>query len=90
MEVENGTHLTEGDESNATANLIRQVLGAVAEFEKTALVGKLRAARARERRETGRCEGPRPSTVCRDRMTCSRNVTWRVSSPMAQDPRIAF
>lgn len=42
-----------------TATLIRQVLGAVAEFEKTMLVEKLRGARERKRRETGRKVGGR-------------------------------
>lgn len=60
VECESGTDLTDGDESNPTATLIRQVLGAVAEFEKSALVAKLRAARERKRRETGRCEGRKP------------------------------
>ncbi|SFI65108.1 Site-specific DNA recombinase [Phyllobacterium sp. CL33Tsu] len=36
-----------------TATLIRQVLGAVSEFEKAMLVEKLRGARERKRRETG-------------------------------------
>ena len=40
-----------------TAALIRQVLGAVAQFEKAALVAKLKGARDRQRRETGKCEG---------------------------------
>jgi DNA invertase Pin-like site-specific DNA recombinase len=40
-----------------TAALIRQILGAVAQFDKTTLVNKLRGARDRKRRETGRCEG---------------------------------
>ncbi len=59
IECESGNDLTDG-EDNPTATLIRQVLGAVAEFEKSALVAKLRAARDRKRRETGRCEGPKP------------------------------
>jgi DNA invertase Pin-like site-specific DNA recombinase len=52
-----------------TAVLIRQVLGAVAQFEKAALVAKLRAARERKKRETGKCGGRRsvaeanPATV---------------------------
>ncbi len=54
VEVENGTDLTAGDDSNPTATLIRQVLGAVAQFERTALVGKMRATRERVRREQGR------------------------------------
>jgi DNA invertase Pin-like site-specific DNA recombinase len=40
-----------------TAALIRQILGAVAQFDKTTLVNKLRGARERKRRATGRCEG---------------------------------
>lgn len=60
VEVEGGHDLTAGDDENPTAKLIRQVLGAVSEFEKSALVTKLRAARDRKRRETGRCEGPLP------------------------------
>jgi hypothetical protein len=40
-----------------TAVLVRQVLGAVAQFEKQALVAKLRKARERKKRETGKCGG---------------------------------
>jgi DNA invertase Pin-like site-specific DNA recombinase len=40
-----------------TATLVRQVLGAIAEFDKAMTVAKLRGARERKRRETGRCEG---------------------------------
>src|SRR3954454_23161088 len=40
-----------------TAVMVRQILGAVAQFEKAALVQKLRHARERKRAETGRCEG---------------------------------
>lgn len=44
-----------------TARLIRQILGAVSEFEKAALVAKLRGARDRKSREAGRrIEGRRP------------------------------
>lgn len=43
-----------------TAELVRQILGAVAQFEKAALVAKLRHARERKRVETGRCEGRKP------------------------------
>lgn len=44
-------------EDTPTAALIRQVLGAVAQFEKAALVAKLKGARDRKRRESGKCEG---------------------------------
>jgi DNA invertase Pin-like site-specific DNA recombinase len=40
-----------------TAVLVRQVLGAVAQFEKQALVAKLRKARERKKREMGKCGG---------------------------------
>lgn len=60
---EEGVQLIAADSPNAfledtpTAKLIRQVLGAVSEFEKGTLVAKLRGARERKRRETGKCEG---------------------------------
>lgn len=56
-----GQDLTAGDD-NPTAVLIRQILGAVAQFDKTCTVQKLRAARIRARRSSadGRCEGVRP------------------------------
>ena len=40
-----------------TAKLVRQVLGAIAEFDKAMTVAKLRGARERKRRDTGKCEG---------------------------------
>jgi DNA invertase Pin-like site-specific DNA recombinase len=40
-----------------TAELVRQILGAVSQFEKAALVAKLRHARDAKRAATGRCEG---------------------------------
>lgn len=48
------------DDCDATRVLIRQVLGAVSQWQKTELVYKLRAARDRIRERTGRCEGPLP------------------------------
>jgi DNA invertase Pin-like site-specific DNA recombinase len=43
-----------------TAIMVRQILGAVAQFEKASLVAKLRAARDRKRAVTGHCEGRKP------------------------------
>jgi DNA invertase Pin-like site-specific DNA recombinase len=40
-----------------TATLVRQVLGAIAEFDKAMTVAKLRGARDRVRRQHGKCEG---------------------------------
>ena len=52
-----------------TSKLIRQILGAVSEFDKAMIVAKLRGARERVRRTKGKCEGrksyaeARPDTV---------------------------
>lgn len=58
IEADGGNDLTSDAGTSPTAVLIRQVLGAIAEWEKSGLVAKLRAARDRVRRERGRCEGP--------------------------------
>jgi len=47
-------------EETATAVLVRQVMGAIAQWEKTQIVAKLAAARKRKRLLTGKCGG-RPS-----------------------------
>ena len=57
--ADSGVDLTVSD-ADPTRTLIRQVLGAVSQFEKSVLVLKLRAARDRTRRKTGRCEGRKP------------------------------
>jgi DNA invertase Pin-like site-specific DNA recombinase len=54
-----GVDLTEGDDSNPTAKLIRQILAAVAEFDRCVIVLKLRGARERIRAREGKCEGRR-------------------------------
>jgi DNA invertase Pin-like site-specific DNA recombinase len=43
-----------------TAVMVGQILGAVSQFEKAALVEKLRRARQRVKAEKGRCEGRKP------------------------------
>jgi DNA invertase Pin-like site-specific DNA recombinase len=53
-----GVDLTSSDDP--TRRLIRQVLGAVAEFEKNVVVLKLRAARERKRARGERVEGVKP------------------------------
>ena len=40
-----------------TRKLVRQVLGAIAEYDKSMVVMKLRAARERKRAKNGKCEG---------------------------------
>ena len=57
-----------------TAVMVRQILGAVSQFEKASLVQKLRKARDRKREETGRCEGrpPVPEVVRREARRLAR------------------
>jgi DNA invertase Pin-like site-specific DNA recombinase len=57
--ADSGVDLNTGDD-DPTRTLIRQVLGAVSQFEKAVIVLKLRAARERTKRRTGRCEGRKP------------------------------
>ena len=44
-------------EETPTAVLVRQVLGAIAQFEKASAVAKLASARKRKREANGKCEG---------------------------------
>ncbi|MFL4990414.1 MAG: recombinase family protein, partial [Microvirga sp.] len=59
MLTERGVELIAADKPDAflddtpTATLIRQVLGAVSQFEKAMVVSKLKGARERKRRDTG-------------------------------------
>ncbi len=59
ISADGGVDLTLGNDE-PTGKLIRQILGAVAEWEKCALVQKLRASRLRMRRAGQRCEGKKP------------------------------
>ena len=45
------------EDETPTATMVRSILGAVSQFEKEALVLKLRKARERKRTAAGRCEG---------------------------------
>jgi DNA invertase Pin-like site-specific DNA recombinase len=66
-----------------TAVMVRQILGAVRQFQKTELVAKLRGARVRKRRETGRCEGNPafgvvpPAAVVAAKAASSRGLSLR-------------
>lgn len=46
--------------SDPTRVLMRQLMGAVAQYDKSQIVAKLRGARNRQRAKTGRCEGRKP------------------------------
>jgi DNA invertase Pin-like site-specific DNA recombinase len=46
--------------NDPTRILVRQMMGAVAQYEKSQIVLKLRGARMRKRAREGRCEGRKP------------------------------
>jgi DNA invertase Pin-like site-specific DNA recombinase len=54
--------VTEPDllQNDPTRVLMRQIFGAIGEYEKAMIVAKLRGARQRMRARTGRCEGRKP------------------------------
>jgi DNA invertase Pin-like site-specific DNA recombinase len=54
--------VTEPDllQNDPTRTLMRQVFGAIAQYEKSMIVMKLRGARNRKKARTGRCEGRKP------------------------------
>jgi DNA invertase Pin-like site-specific DNA recombinase len=56
--AETGATVTE--DQTPTGVLVRQILGAVAQFDKSSIVSKLRTARQAKRNATGRCEGRKP------------------------------
>jgi len=71
-------------EDTPTAVLVRQVLGAIAQFDKATTVAKLRAARDRKRATTGKCEG-RKSYVERNPA-----LVDRAKELSAQRPRLSL
>ena len=65
-------------EDTPTAVLVRQVLGAIAQFEKASAVAKLAAARKRKRDREGRCEGRKPLSETRPEVvTLARKLRRR-------------
>jgi DNA invertase Pin-like site-specific DNA recombinase len=60
--ADSGTDLTVEDDE-PTKKLIRQILAAFSEFDKSRIVQKLRAARLRKRKAGERCEGRKPYGV---------------------------
>jgi hypothetical protein len=71
-------------DNTPTAKLVRQVLGAISEFDKAMTVAKLRDARERKRREAGKCEGRKshaernPELVAQTKRV-HRQEPWRIA-----------
>lgn len=64
-------------EDTPTAELIRQVMGAISQFEKATTVAKLRAARERKRVANGKCEGRKSHKELRPEMVKLVRKLWR-------------
>jgi len=62
------------NDADPSRKLIRQILGALAEWEKSVIVKKLASGRARVRRETGRCEGRKPYGQTEQEQTILRGI----------------
>lgn len=73
ISADGGIDLTLGND-DPSGKLIRQILGAVAEWEKCALVQKLRASRLRIRRAGGKCEGKKPYGHTPDEMQVVNSI----------------
>jgi Resolvase, N terminal domain len=84
-----GIDLT-SDDDDPTRRLIRQVLGAVSEFEKRVIVLKLRAARERKRRRGERVEGVKPyGTLPAEQAVLERMRRLRRKPPKGRRPSVA-
>lgn len=65
-------------EDDPTRVLFRQLLGAIAQFERACIVAKLRSARGRVKAATGRCEGVKPYGVdLAEQNTLAMMQAWR-------------
>jgi hypothetical protein len=64
-------------EDTPTARMVRQILGAVAEFEKASLVAKLKAARDRKRQRTGKAEGRKSHAEMNPQLVALAKRLWR-------------
>jgi DNA invertase Pin-like site-specific DNA recombinase len=69
-------------QNDASRIMMRQIFGAVAQYETAMIVGKSRSARQRMKAKTGRCEGRKPygfrpgEAVVRDRIRSMR-PSWK-------------
>ncbi len=73
-------------EDSPTAVLVRQVLGAIAQFEKANLVAKLKAARDRRRAQIGKCGGRKAyADINPDMVRLARSLAGRPLSAISAE-----
>ena len=69
-----------------TSKLIRQILGAVSEFDKAMIVAKLRGARDRARRQRGKCEGRKSYAEAKPELVAlAKQLRRELSRPSLRD-----
>lgn len=90
IDAESGADLTTNDPDNPTGTLIRQILSVIAQFEKTSIVAKLKKARARQRAETGRCEGVKPFGTLPGESDAIAFMIHMRRKPVGKDKRMSF
>ena len=72
--------------TDPTRKLMRQIMGAIAEYDKAMVVLKLRGARQRAKAKTGRCEGAKPyGTKAGESDVLDRMRTLRMSGVSFQE-----
>ncbi len=72
-------------QDDPSRKLMRQIFGAIAEYEKTMIVLKLRGARLRMKAKTGRCEGAKPFGMDQAEQTTLERLKSLRASGMAFD-----
>lgn len=81
-------------EDTPTAEMVRQILGAVAQFEKSSLVLKMRKGRERQRKLTGRCEGrkqPHPDHITMAKHLAKTDLSLRaIADAMAESGFVQY
>jgi DNA invertase Pin-like site-specific DNA recombinase len=90
IEAEDGRNISAEDPDNPTGTLIRQILAAVAQFDKTGIVSKLRKARERKRLETGRCEGVKPFGTLPGEQDAIERMRALRRKPIGKAKRMSF
>jgi DNA invertase Pin-like site-specific DNA recombinase len=90
IEAEGGNDLSAGDHDNPTAKLVRQILAAVSEFDKTIILLKINAARLRKRNETGRCEGRKPFGERDGEIAAIERMKQLRRKPVGKSKRMSF
>jgi DNA invertase Pin-like site-specific DNA recombinase len=72
-----------------TAKLLRQMLGAIAEFDKAMTVAKLRGARQRKKAAIGKCEGRKSTSELNPRAAAMaraiRGERWNERTPTLRE-----